>query len=43
LEFKPDGKTISVRTFSPMFAISRLTQHLAWRTAEYDEFDVVIK
>ena len=31
LEFKPDGKTISVRTFSPMFAISRLTQHLAWR------------
>ena len=43
LEFKPDGKTISVRTFSPMFALSKLTQHLAWRTAEYDEFDVVIK
>ena len=43
LEFKPDGKTISVRTFSPMFAISRLTQHLAWRTAEYDQFDIVIK
>ena len=43
LEFKPDGKTISVRTFSPMFALSQLTQHLAWRTAEYDEFDVVIK
>lgn len=43
LEFKPDGKTISVRTFSPLFAISRLTQHLAWRRAEYDEFDIVIK
>ena len=43
LEFKPDGKTISVRTFSPLFAISRLTQHLAWRTAEYDQFDIVIK
>ena len=43
MEFKPDGKTISVRTFSPMFAISRLTQHLAWRTAEYDQFDIVIK
>ena len=43
LEFKPDGKTISVRTFSPLFALSRLTQHLAWRRAEYDEFDIVIK
>lgn len=43
LEFKPDGKTISVRTFSPLFALSRLTQHLAWRKAEYDEFDIVIK
>ncbi|MBR5801343.1 MAG: metallophosphoesterase [Alistipes sp.] len=43
LEFKPDGKTISVRTFSPLFALSRLTQHLAWRRAKYDEFDIVIK
>ena len=43
LEFKPDGKTIGVRTFSPMFAISRLTQHLAWRTAEYDQFDITIE
>ncbi len=43
LEFKPDGKTISVRTFSPLFALSRLTQHLAWRRAEYDEFDIVIE
>ncbi len=43
LEFKPDGKTISVRTFSPLFALSRLTQHLAWRTADYDQFEIVIE
>lgn len=38
LEFKPDGKTIGVRTFSPLFALSPRTRHLAWRTAEYDQF-----
>ena len=43
LEFKPDGKTISVRTFSPMFALSQLTQHLAWRTNSYDQYEIVIK
>ena len=43
LEFKPDGKTISVRTFSPLFAISQLTQNLAWRTNSYDQFEIVIK
>jgi hypothetical protein len=43
MEFRPDGKTISVRTFSPLFALSRRTQHLAWRTAEYDQFDIVIE
>ena len=43
LEFKPDGKTIGVRTFSPLFAPSRLTQHLAWRTADYDQFEIVIE
>ena len=43
LEFKPDGKTIGVRTFSPMFAMSRLTQQLAWRTSAYDQFEIVIK
>ena len=42
LEFKPDGKTIGVRTFSPLFALSPLTEKLAWRTASYDQFDVVI-
>ena len=43
LEFKPDGKTIGVRTFSPMFALSKLTPHLAWRTAEYDQYEIVIE
>lgn len=38
LEFLPDGKTVNVKTFSPLFAISPATRHLAWRTAEYDEF-----
>ena len=43
LEFKPDGKTIGVRTFSPLFALSRHTQHLSWRTADYDQFTITIK
>ena len=43
LEFRPDGKTISVRTFSPLFALSRRTQHLAWRTADYDQFDFIVE
>ncbi len=43
LEFKPDGKTISVRTFSPLFAISKRTKDMAWRTDKYDEFDIVVE
>ena len=42
LEFKPDGRTISVRTFSPLFAISHITSEQAWRTASYDQFDFTI-
>ena len=38
LEFLPDGKTVSVRTFSPMFALSPVTCDKAWRTADYDQF-----
>lgn len=30
LEFYPDGKTISVRAFSPLFGASQKTYHLAW-------------
>lgn len=43
LEFKPDGKTIGVRTFSPLFAVSKLTAHLAWRNADYDRFEFVVE
>ncbi len=43
LEFKPDGKTIGVRTFSPLFAMSKLTAGMAWRTADYDRFEIKIE
>lgn len=43
LEFKPDGKRIGVRTFSPLFAISKRTKDMAWRTEKYDQFDIVIE
>ncbi len=39
LEFLPDNKTVKVKTFSPFFAISPSTQHLAWRTETYDQFE----
>ena len=43
LEFKPDGKSIAVRTFSPLFALSPLTKDKAWRTASYDQFLITIE
>lgn len=43
LEFMPDGKTIKVKTFSPLFALSPTTAQHAWRTAGYDQFDIVLK
>lgn len=43
LEFLPDDKTVKVRTFSPFFAISPKTQHLAWRTESYDQFSFELK
>ncbi len=42
LEFQPDGKTIKVFTYSPLFGFSPMTKHLAWRTASYDRFDIII-
>lgn len=39
LEFLPDGKTVKVRTFSPFFAMSPSTRHLAWRTETFDQFE----
>ena len=42
LEFLPDGKTVKVKTFSPLFAISPTTQQFAWRTEAYDQFEFTI-
>ena len=42
LEFLPDGKTIKVRTYSPLFGISPSTKHLAHRTDSFDQFDIVL-
>ena len=43
LEFLPDGKTIKVKTYSPLFGISPSTKHLAHRTGSCDQFDIVIE
>jgi hypothetical protein len=43
LEFMPDGKTISVKTYSPLFGISPSTRHLAKRTGACDQFKMVIE
>lgn len=40
LEFLPNGKTMKVRTYSPLFGISPSTKHLAHRTAAFDQFDI---
>ena len=42
LEFLPDGKTIQVKTFSPLFAISPTTRQHAWRTESHDEFTIIL-
>ena len=42
LEFMPDGETIKVKTFSPLFALSPTTAQYAWRTASFDQFDIVL-
>jgi hypothetical protein len=38
LEFLPDGKTVNVKTFSPLFAISPTTQQFAWGSGVFKEF-----
>lgn len=43
LEFLPDKKTVKVKTFSPLFAISPTTQKYAWRTESYDEFIISLE
>lgn len=39
LEFLPDGKTVRVKTFSPLFGISPETAHMAFRTEAFDQFE----
>lgn len=41
LEFMPDGKTMKVKTYSPLFGFSELTADKANRRDAFDEFDVV--
>lgn len=38
LEFFPDNKTVKVKTFSPLFAISPSTREMAWRIDERNEY-----
>lgn len=40
LEFFPDGKTVRVKTFSPLFGVSPSTQPLAWKKDARNEFTV---
>lgn len=41
LEFLPDGKTVRVKTFSPLFAISPTTQNHAWKKDPANEFTII--
>lgn len=43
LEFMPDGKTIKVKTFSPLLAISEVSASQAWRTEKHDQFDIIVE
>lgn len=43
LEFCPDGSTVKVKTYSPLFGISHLTKHLAHRTDSCDQFEMVLE
>ena len=43
MEFMPDGVTVKVKTYSPLFAISPSTSHLAWRKSADDEFEFKLK
>lgn len=38
LKFFPDNKTVSIKTFSPLFAASPSTTHLAWKTDARNEY-----
>lgn len=40
LEFLPDKKTVIIKTFSPLFAISPSTIDKAWRNEHYDSYSI---
>lgn len=40
LEFVPKQRKVKVKTFSPYFFISPVTRSNAWRTADYDEYEM---
>jgi hypothetical protein len=40
LEFFPDGKTVKVKTFSPLFGISPTTQQFAWKKDARNEYTI---
>ncbi|ANE52648.1 metallophosphoesterase [Flavisolibacter tropicus] len=40
LEFFPDGKTVKVKTFSPLFGISPTTQKFAWKKDARNELTI---
>lgn len=43
LEFMPDGETIAVKTYSPLFGYSELTADLANREADFDHFSITLQ
>lgn len=43
LEFLPDNKTVKVKTFSPLFAISPTTQQYAWKNDSRNDFTIQFK
>lgn len=43
MEFYPDGKTVSVKTYSPLFAFSQKTQNLAWNNLPEHKFKLVLE
>jgi hypothetical protein len=43
MEFTPDGRQVTVKTFSPLYAISPTTQFLAWEPAGYNNFTFTIE
>jgi hypothetical protein len=43
LEFMPDGTTIHVKTYSPLFGISPTTRQFAHRKGQCDDFYITIK